>query len=65
MEAKKAGFIEALEEGKGYDYIANHYSEFKVWDLKDIILELLYEMGQHHENDVDSVIEELKERWED
>lgn len=39
-------YIEALEDGKGYDFIANNYWEFSKEELKDIILELTYAIKQ-------------------
>lgn len=64
-------YIEALEDGKGYDFIANNYWEFSKEELKDIILELTYAIKQTDSRgewdsswDVMlSASEELQERW--
>lgn len=48
-------FINALREDMGYDYIA-----------KRIILELLYELtNETHKPNIENVIEELEEFFED
>jgi hypothetical protein len=63
MTEAKRQFMEALENGKAYDFMANHYPMFSHNDLKDIVLELLYEMGKHEENDISAMLEEMKEQW--
>lgn len=59
-------FIEALKNDTSYDFIANNYYKMDKNDLKDIILELLYEVyysERTNDNfDVDRVIENLIER---
>ena len=56
-------FIQALEEGHGYDYAATHYWEMDRDELKDVILELIYAIGDETDK-LESAAEELKERWE-
>ena len=59
------GFIEALKNGKGYDFIANHYYEFTKEELKDIALELAYGIYKNMPaSEVLEIAEELEERWE-
>lgn len=61
-------FIKALEKGIGYDFMANHYPNFSKSELKDIVLELLYELEVAHGcdrvPDIDNVIPELEDRWD-
>ena len=47
-----------------YDYIATHYWEMTKEELKDIILELDYEISHTMDGDYDSVADELSDRWD-
>jgi hypothetical protein len=58
MDENEKKFLKALKNGNGYDFIANNYFTFTKEELKDIILELLFNTN------VDDTIEELKQRWE-
>lgn len=51
-------FLDALDNGMEYDFIANHYHEMTKEDLKSILLEYIY--GSEKYDDVkDSVRDEL------
>ena len=41
-------FMKALEEGNAYDYIANNYWSMSKEDLKNILLEYIYEADESH-----------------
>ncbi len=58
MDENEKKFLKALKNGNGYDFIANNYFTFTKEELKDIILELLFNTN------IDETIEELKQRWE-
>lgn len=58
MDENEKKFLKALKDGNGYDFIANNYFTFTKEELKDIILELLFNTN------VDETIVELKARWE-
>ena len=60
MEERQLVFLQEFSKkrSKGYDFIANNYMDFTKSELKDIILELIYN------TDRERVIEELKDRWE-
>lgn len=62
-------FITALEEGKAYDFIANNYWQMSREELKDILLEFIYEADESNimdrEFDTDNVISELEDRYID
>lgn len=59
-------FINALREDMGYGYIANNAHNFSKEELKRIILELLYELtNESHKPNIENVIEELEEFFED
>lgn len=57
MEERELTFLQEFSKGKGYDFIANNYMDFTKSELKDIILELMYN------SDDRDTIEELKDRW--
>ena len=68
MEETNKKFIEALKAGKGYDYIANHYNDFSRWELKEILLEFIYSVGEAKfdgEDIIAEVVENLTESWTD
>lgn len=51
-------FLDAMDNGSEYDFIANHYHEMTKEDLKSILLEYIY--GSEKYDDVkDSVRDEL------
>lgn len=58
-------FVEALKNGTGYDYLANHYTSLSKEELKRIAMELLFELtrdcGLLDMPNIDNVIDELKE----
>lgn len=62
-------FIEALNEGRAYDYIAQNYWQMSKEDLKDILLEFIYEADEStimdREFDTDNVISEIEDRYID
>lgn len=59
------GFIEALKNDKGYDYLANNYTSMSKEELKRIAMELLFELTRYHldglDPDINNVIEELQD----
>lgn len=59
MEERQLVFLQEFSKkrSKGYDFIANNYMDFTKSELKDIILELMYN------SDDRDTIEELKDRW--
>lgn len=44
------GLVKAANKGALIDYVANHYTEMSKWDLKEVLLSVLYaindEMGE-------------------
>lgn len=42
-------FLEAMDEGKEFDFIANHYHEMSNFDLRTILLEYIYAV---HSSDI-------------
>ena len=56
-------FLKALKDGTAYDFIANNYTDMSRRDLKNILLECLYNMDKDQlelvadvlEDDVDEV----------
>ena len=58
-------YIEALQNGKGYNWIANHGHELNKYELLDIIKELTYAIGFISDFDKDDIYnfaaENLKE----
>lgn len=54
-------FINALEDGTAYDFIAQHYWEMNNLELERIILELLAAVDRYaHDDVIEYVKEELK-----
>lgn len=58
-------FLEALDKGKEYDFIANYYGEMTRFDLRTILLEYIYavhcaggEIESDIQNDVSGSLEE-------
>lgn len=60
-------FITALEEGKAYDFIANNYWQMNKENLKDILLEFIYEADESvlmdRAFDTDNIVAELEDRY--
>lgn len=52
-------FLDALDTGRAYDFIANHYTTMSKYDLKTILLEYIYASKDIGEV-TDSVREELE-----
>lgn len=70
MEFTPQQLFHALKHKTGYDYVANHYSEMDKEDLKDLVLELIYAIGDHCSPAVEKgifadVVFELRDRWEE
>lgn len=57
-------FLEALEKGKEYDFIANNYHLMKNYELKDILLEYIY-ASQNQNLDLSELKEELYNQIDD
>lgn len=55
-------FLKAIEDGRVMDFVANNYYKMSDEDLKDIAIEALYAVIES--NDLESVADELKDRWE-
>lgn len=59
-------FLEALDEEKEYDFIANFYPHMSKFDLRTILLEYIYaahsEGEEVEENIRDAVREELEDK---
>ena len=54
--------INAIKEDTLYDYIANNYYQFDKYDLKDILLEIIYVTDDYILENENELIENLKER---
>jgi hypothetical protein len=63
MRKLEKRLIDAINSGVGYDFISSHYNEFDKEQLRDIIIELFYEIETAHTPNFKSVIDELKCRW--
>lgn len=61
-ENMKEEFLKAIEENRAYDFVAQNYYKMSDEELKDIALEALYAVMES--NDLDSVADELRDRWE-
>lgn len=64
METLEIGFLEALRQGKGYDFLAQQGHLFSKEQLKRIAMECIYEM--HFEDEMAhniNVADELEEFW--
>lgn len=60
MDKEYRDLITAMTNGYGYDYVANHYTEFTKEELKDIILECLYAINNEYtEADVAGELEDI------
>lgn len=51
-------FVKALKDGTAYTFIANNYANLTRWELKNIILECLYNMDK---DQLELVAESLEE----
>lgn len=51
-------FLEALDEGREYDFIANYYYQMSKEDLKNILIEYIYAV---HRYDAGSIEEDIQE----
>lgn len=59
-------FLEALDDGKEYEFISNYYNEMSKFDLRTILLEYIYASHTSvnkfaHDSIVDEVRENLEE----
>ena len=61
-ENMKEEFLKAIEGNRAYDFVAQNYYKMSDEELKDIALEALYAVMES--NDLDSVADELRDRWE-
>ena len=61
-EEEQGNFIKTTMSS--YDFIAQNYYTMSKEELKDIILELDYEISRSMDGSYASVAEELKDRWE-
>ena len=52
-----SGFLDAMNDDKEYDYIANNYYQMSKEELKDILLEYIY-AGHCCDKDVEDDIKE-------
>lgn len=60
----KESCIKAIENGCLYEFIATCYWRMTKNELKDVILELCYALSNEAELPDETILEELKERWE-
>lgn len=58
----KKEIIESIKENRLYDFVANHYWEMSNNELRDVLLELNYEMYNHGIKD-NVILEALEDRW--
>lgn len=54
---QKEGVIKAIQDDYLYDFIATNYCDFTTYDLKDILLEVIWANGNK-----DELLENIKER---
>lgn len=50
-------FLEAMEDGREYEFIAQHYWEMQKFDLKTILLEYIYAISETGRDKVQSELE--------
>ena len=57
-------FLDALDEDREYDFIANNYHHMRINELKDILLEYMYAIHrEENEQDIkDQIRDSLTER---
>jgi hypothetical protein len=56
-------FLEAMDEGKEYDFIANFYTSMSTFELSTILLEYIYAVHSSGIEDIqDNVRNELEEK---
>lgn len=58
-------FLEALDEEKEYDFIANYYNEISKFDLRTILLEYIYAVHKIPQTHKEKVIDDVRENIED
>lgn len=51
-------FVNAIQKNKAYDFICEHYWEMSKDELKDLLLECIYALGNG--NDLDNVVGEIQ-----
>lgn len=54
--------VNAIKEDTLYDYIANNYYQFNTYDLKDILLEIIYVTNDYILENEKELIANIKER---
>lgn len=65
MENRQVKFLDAISNNEAYDYIAKHYYEYQKDELKNIILEMLYEF-EGRDKTTPAMLDvkaELEDRW--
>lgn len=50
-------FLEAMEDGTEYNFIATHYHEISKFDLRTILLEYIYTISETGRDKVQSELE--------
>ena len=50
-------FLDAMEDGTEYNFIATHYYEMNKFDLRTILLEYIYAISEEGRNRVQSELE--------
>lgn len=58
-------FLEALDEEKEYDFIANYYNEFSKFDLRTILLEYIYASHTKGKDIEEEIRDDVREELED
>lgn len=58
-------FLEALDEEKEYDFIANYYNEFSKFDLRTLLLEYIYASHTRGKEIEDAIRDDVREEIED
>lgn len=58
-------FLEALDDEKEYDFIANYYNEISKFDLRTILLEYIYSVHNLPQTHKEKVIDDVRENIED
>jgi hypothetical protein len=58
-------FLEALDEGREYDFISNYYSEMLKSDLRTILLEYIYATHNLPQTHREQVIDDVREGIEE
>ena len=58
-------FLEALDEEKEYDFIANYYNDMSKFDLRTILLEYIYASHQRGNEVEEAIRDDVREEIED